>query len=259
MKAQKEEMKVNEIYSPKTVAELLEVKESFIKRQLRAGTLKGVRIGKFWRIPEENLGAYLKIVAQNGNGKGRMSGQTKNKIKFHACLKSQDSAPKTIQNLLEEIKEVKERLQEEKGPRRIPLIAKWFALTKQVSGKRRGIDSIDAQIQDLAFAAYPDAAGLADKDVDALETLFKEAAEVPEIEYRNLRRRYGAGLGLIGGIPLSILRAETADAMESRLREIVQPLLESGRYLPLAGGRVREEIPWAVYRRYRETLAGMIC
>jgi Uroporphyrinogen decarboxylase (URO-D) len=86
-----------------------------------------------------------------------------------------------------------------------------------------------------------------------------EAAEVPEIEYRSLRRRYGTGLGLIGGIPLSILRAETADTMESRLRETVQPLLESGRYLPLAGGRVREEIPWSVYRRYRETLAGMIC
>ena len=168
------------IYSPKKVAEVLEVKESFVKRQLRAGTLKGVRIGKFWRVPEENLGAYLTIIGENGNGKAKMSGQTKIKIKFHACLKSQDSAPKTIQNLLEEIKEVKEKLREEKGPRRIPLIAKLFELTKQVSGKRRSIDSIDTQIQDLAFKAYPDAASLVNEDVDVIETLLKEAAEIPD-------------------------------------------------------------------------------
>ena len=168
------------IYSPKKVAEVLEVKESFVKRQLRAGTLKGVRIGKFWRVPEESLGAYLKVIGENGNGKAKMTGQTKNKIKFHACLKSQDSAPKTIHNLSKEIEEVKEKLREEKGPRRIPLIAKLFALTKEVSGKQRSIGTIDAQIQNLAFTAYPDAAGLANEDVEALETLLKEMAEIPD-------------------------------------------------------------------------------
>ena len=85
-----------------------------------------------------------------------------------------------------------------------------------------------------------------------------EAAEVPEIDYRSLRRRYGPGLGLVGGIPLSILRSDTQEGMEQRLREIVSPLMESGRYLPLAGGRVREEIPWSVYKRYREILAALI-
>lgn len=168
------------IYSPKKVAEVLEVKESFVKRQLRTGTLKGVRIGKFWRVPEESLGAYLKVIGEKGNGKAKMTGQTKNKIKFHACLKSQDCAPKTIQNLSKEIEDVKEKLREEKGPRRIPLIAKLFALTKAVSGKQRSIGSIDAQIQDLAFTAYPDAAGLADKDVDVLEQVLKTVAEIPD-------------------------------------------------------------------------------
>ena len=167
------------IYSPKKVAEVLEVKESFVKRQLREGTLKGVRIGKFWRVPEESLGAYLKAIGGNGNGKAKMTGQTKNKIKFHACLKSQDCAPKMIQNLSKEIEEVKEKLREEKGPRRIPLIAKLFALTKEVSGKQRSIGTIDAQIQDLAFTAYPDAAGLANEDINVLETLLKETAEIP--------------------------------------------------------------------------------
>ena len=85
-----------------------------------------------------------------------------------------------------------------------------------------------------------------------------EAAEVPEIDYRSLRRQHGPSLGLIGGIPLSILRSETPEGMERRLREIVPPLMKSGRYLPLAGGRVREEIPWSVYKRYREMLAELI-
>lgn len=85
-----------------------------------------------------------------------------------------------------------------------------------------------------------------------------EAAEVPEIDYRSLRRRYGSGLGLIGGIPLSILRSGETGKMEQRLREAVLPLLAGGRYIPLAGGRVREEVPWPVYKRYREILAELI-
>ena len=85
-----------------------------------------------------------------------------------------------------------------------------------------------------------------------------EAAEVPEIDYRSLRRRFGPELGLIGGIPLSILRSGEPKNMERRLREIITPLMESGRYIPLAGGRVREEVPWSVYKRYREILSDLI-
>jgi len=87
---------------------------------------------------------------------------------------------------------------------------------------------------------------------------FSEAVEAPETDYRTLRQRHGPGLGLIGGIPLGILREVTAAGMEQRIREIVEPLYRSGRYIPLTGGRVREEIPWAVYKRYREILAEVI-
>jgi hypothetical protein len=85
-----------------------------------------------------------------------------------------------------------------------------------------------------------------------------EAAEVPELDYRNLRRSLGPLVGLIGGIPLSILRTDSTGSMRDRLTGIVTPLLKSGRYIPLAGGRVREEIPWAVYQRYREIMAELI-
>ncbi len=86
-----------------------------------------------------------------------------------------------------------------------------------------------------------------------------EAGDLPDMEYRTLRNLHGPGLGLIGGIPLDILRSETTEHMKRRLSEIVLPLLQSGRYIPLAGGRVREEVPWPVYKQYRETLAGLLC
>jgi hypothetical protein len=85
-----------------------------------------------------------------------------------------------------------------------------------------------------------------------------EAAANAEMDYRNLRRQYGRGLGLIGGIPLDILRGEAQQEVKHRLHEIVPPLMESGRYIPLASGRVREEIPWSAYRGYREALAGIM-
>lgn len=81
-----------------------------------------------------------------------------------------------------------------------------------------------------------------------------EAAESPATDYRNIRREHGADLGLIGGVPLSLLRSASLAGMRDRLSEIVTPLLASGRYVPLAGGRVREEIPWSAYRAYREGL-----
>jgi hypothetical protein len=82
-----------------------------------------------------------------------------------------------------------------------------------------------------------------------------EAAEVAELNYANLRRQYGPQLGLIGGIPLSILRSESVQIITRRLEEIMFPLLRSGRYIPLAGGRVREEISWNTYKHYRQAMS----
>lgn len=114
--------------------------------------------------------------------------------------------------------------------------------------------------EQILVSTYGNTARLLPIMIEAGVTILwvSEAAEVPEIDYRSLRRRYGPELGLIGGIPLSILRSGEPENMERRLREIVTPLMESGRYIPLAGGRVREEVPWSVYKRYREILADLI-
>jgi len=85
-----------------------------------------------------------------------------------------------------------------------------------------------------------------------------EASDLPALDYRRIRGEYGPGLGLIGGIPLGVLRSGSPDLIRQTLEEIVPPLLESGRFIPLAGGRVREDISWPAYRCYREILAGLI-
>ena len=89
-------------------------------------------------------------------------------------------------------------------------------------------------------------------------SIISEAPEAPELDYRQIRKRFGADLGLIGGIPLRILRSESPEVIRNTLKEIVPPLLQSGRYVPLAGGRVREEVSWSVYQAYRKGLAELI-
>lgn len=82
-----------------------------------------------------------------------------------------------------------------------------------------------------------------------------EIGELTGMDYGRLRSRYGPRLGLIGGIPMRLLTSGTEAEMEHEMRALVPPLLASGRYVPLASGRVREDTTWPRYARYREVLA----
>jgi hypothetical protein len=112
----------------------------------------------------------------------------------------------------------------------------------------------------VLVSTYGNSAGLFPALLDAGVTLLwiSEAPELPELDYRTLRCRFGPTLGLIGGIPLGILRDGSPDQIVTRLREIVPPLLASGRYIPLAAGRVRAGVSWAAYKRYREVLGEIL-
>lgn len=75
-----------------------------------------------------------------------------------------------------------------------------------------------------------------------------------DMEYRNLRRRYGNGISLIGGIDsTSLTRGE--DAIRRAVEETVPPLLDQGRYLPCLDDRPRDNTPLAAYRFYREVMS----
>jgi hypothetical protein len=84
------------------------------------------------------------------------------------------------------------------------------------------------------------------------------ACEAPPeaVDYHHLRGELGLGIGLIGGIDTDILYGEQSDIR--RAVEAVLPLVETGRFLPLADGRVREDVPYRNYVFYRSVLEELV-
>jgi len=50
---------IKKLLRPEEVAELLGVSRRTIVRWLKEGRLKGVRVGRLWRVREEDLDAFL--------------------------------------------------------------------------------------------------------------------------------------------------------------------------------------------------------
>ena len=66
MKNAKEKISVEtdiKVYSPEQVAEILQVTTRTINNYIKAKTLKAVKIGKFWRVSDENLKEFIKTGA----------------------------------------------------------------------------------------------------------------------------------------------------------------------------------------------------
>ena len=76
---------------------------------------------------------------------------------------------------------------------------------------------------------------------------------IAAMDYRELRREFGRDLRLIGGIDLDALR-RGQEAIRREIEEKVPPLLAEGGYVPLADGRVREDISFDNYAYYRRLL-----
>lgn len=47
------------VYTVQEVMEILKLSQNTVLTMLKDGRLKGVKIGRFWRISEENLRAFL--------------------------------------------------------------------------------------------------------------------------------------------------------------------------------------------------------
>ncbi len=77
------------------------------------------------------------------------------------------------------------------------------------------------------------------------------------MDYRDIRREFGRDLRLIGGIDLDALR-KGREAIRAEIEAVVPPLLASGGYVPLADGRVREDVAFEDYAYYRETLRSVL-
>jgi uroporphyrinogen decarboxylase len=80
---------------------------------------------------------------------------------------------------------------------------------------------------------------------------------IEEMDYRDLRREFGRDLRLIGGIDLDALRSDK-ETIRREVEEKVPSLLAQGGYVPLADGRVREDVPLENYLYYRKLLGKII-
>lgn len=76
------------------------------------------------------------------------------------------------------------------------------------------------------------------------------------MDYNLLRTEFGRGLRLIGGIDEDVLR-QNQEAIRKEVDDKVLPLLAQGGFVPLADGRVREDVPFENYAFYRRYLEGL--
>ena len=68
-------MMKDEMLTPREVAEYLKVPIQTVWRWCRTGTLPAVKIGKYWRIPGDELEAFIKTRANRPQqGRGEDSG-----------------------------------------------------------------------------------------------------------------------------------------------------------------------------------------
>ena len=80
----------------------------------------------------------------------------------------------------------------------------------------------------------------------------------PEVmDYIRIREQYGDDLALIGGFDLDLLRYDKVK-IRTELESKLPLLLAQGGYIPLADGRVREDIPFENYEYYRRLLEKMV-
>ncbi len=163
----------------------------------------------------------------------------------------------TLADVQPEFIYLSEPISDNKGPLISPAMYEEFvipALRQVIAAARSG------HCEQILMSTYGNTALLLPLMIEAGVNIIwiSEAAEVPELDYRILRRQLGPALGLIGGIPLSLLRSADTEQIRERLQEVVVPLLQAGRYVPLAGGRIREDIPWHIYRCYREWLGALL-
>jgi hypothetical protein len=70
------------------------------------------------------------------------------------------------------------------------------------------------------------------------------------MDYINIRREFGRSLRLVGGIDVDALRFDK-DVIHREIEEKALPLVQDGGYIPLADGRIRQDVSWENYQYYR--------
>lgn len=179
------------ILTTKRAADLLGVSESFIKRECRNGRLNGFKVGKVWRISMEALEEYIAVCRKNQGGKSCVSPATRNRMKFHATLRSKAASPKILERMQQSIAKIKGELPALDQEAKIPSVAKLRATVISREEKTRKLAAIPHELEELATKAYPEVKDLVNQDPEALEAIFTEHAQA--------------------GQPLKVMKADEAE------------------------------------------------
>jgi uroporphyrinogen decarboxylase len=110
------------------------------------------------------------------------------------------------------------------------------------------------EIETIIFRTYANARVLIPSVLKwGFNCLWACEVNVEAMDYRDLRREFGPDLRLIGGIDLDAVR-RGKEAIRHELEEKVPPLLADGGYVPLADGRIRQDVPFENYLYYHQLL-----
>jgi hypothetical protein len=114
------------------------------------------------------------------------------------------------------------------------------------------------QVEAVILRSYANIRILLPTLVEAgINCLWACECDTEAMDYIDIRREYGKSLRLIGGIDADWLYGSERE-MFANLERVVPPLLAEGGYIPLADGRVREEVPFAKYQAYRLALQQIV-
>ncbi|MBN1146302.1 MAG: hypothetical protein JXA78_03530 [Anaerolineales bacterium] len=109
-------------------------------------------------------------------------------------------------------------------------------------------------VEAIIFRTYANTRLLLPKVIESgFNCLWAVECNPQAMDYLSLRKEFGKHLRLVGGIDLDVLR-QGEPAIRQELERVVPPLLDQGGYVPLADGRVRQDIPFEHYIYYRRLL-----
>ena len=110
------------------------------------------------------------------------------------------------------------------------------------------------KIKTIIFRTYANARALIPCILDyGFNCLWACETNIKAMDYRIIRKEFGRDLRLLGGIDLDALR-QGKQAIRREIEEKVPPLISDGGYVPMADGRIRQDISFENYSYYRNLL-----
>jgi hypothetical protein len=112
----------------------------------------------------------------------------------------------------------------------------------------------DHGVNTLIYRTYANTRALLPSVVNAgFNCLWACETDPRAMNYHDIRQEFGRNLRLIGGIDSDSLR-QTQEDIYRAVMDVVPALLDVGGYIPLADGRVREDVTYQNYIYYRNLL-----